>query len=58
MFNSIRVSLDGKIAAVRESMKLQTKSLERNISPTQAQNDRADARGLAHQKRRKLHILN
>ena len=60
MFNSLRVSLEGKAAAVRESMTLRRDSFQRNIARTQGQVARADARGrrhLAHQKRRKLHIL-
>ena len=60
MFNSIRVSLDGKVAAVKESMALRRESLERNIARTQGQVTRAESRGrlqVAHQKRRKLGIL-
>lgn len=35
MFNSIRVSVDGKIAAIRESMARRREGLERNIARTQ-----------------------
>ena len=57
MFNSLRASLDGKMAAVKESMALRTESLERNIARTQGQVARAKSRGrlqAAHQRRRKL----
>ena len=60
MFNSLRVSLDGKMASIRESMTLRREGLERNIARTQGQISRADSKGLkdvAHQKRRKLHNL-
>ena len=60
MFNSIRVSLDGKIAAIRESMARRREGLKRNIARTHGQISRGTSRGgwqVAHQKRRKLHNL-
>ena len=60
MFNSLRVSLDGKMAAIKESMALRRDSLERNIARTQGQVARAKSRGrlqVAHQRRRKLDTL-
>ena len=60
MFNSLRVSLEGKMAAVKESMALRRDSLERNIARTQGQVARAKSRGrlqVAHQRRRKLDTL-
>ena len=56
MFNAVRVSLDGKIAAVRESMKLRYDSLERRTAQAEKQIAEANDRGLAnvahHKKRR------
>ena len=57
MFNAVRVSLDGKIAAVRESMKLRYDSLERRIAQAEKQIAEANDRGLAnvvHHKKRRL----
>ena len=60
MFNAVRVSLDGKIAAVRESMKLRYDSLERRIAQAEKQIAEANDRGLAnvaHHKKRRLASL-
>ncbi len=60
MFNSIRVSFEGKVAAVKQSMALRRESLDRNIARTKGQVARATSRGLrhvAHQRRRKLDVL-
>ena len=57
MFNSIRVSLEGKIASVREQQKLRLDSLERRIARAERQVKEAEQQGLmarAHQKRRRL----
>ena len=60
MFNSLRVSLEGKISAVRESMDRQVASLERRIKRAEAQIAHAIDRGdlnAAHQKKRRLASL-
>ena len=60
MFNSLRVSLEGKISAVRESMDRRIASLERRIKHAEGQIAQAIERGklnAAHQKRRRLSIL-
>ena len=60
MFNGVRVSLDGKIASVREQQKLRLDSLGRRIARSQRQiavaveRDRWDQ---VHQKRRRLATL-
>ena len=57
MFNAIRVSLDGKVASVREQHKVRLDDLQRRIS--RAERQIADAaehgrRGQVHQKKRRL----
>ena len=57
MFNGVRVSLEGKIASVREQQKLRADGLERRIRRAERQIALAVERGLAgqvHQKRRRL----
>ena len=57
MFTSLRVSLEGKISAVRESMKLRVDGLERRIKRAEEQIAEALERGrlnAAHQKKRRL----
>ena len=57
MFNAVRVSLEGKVASVREAMKLRRDSLERRIARAERQIAAADERGQGdqvHQKRRRL----
>ena len=60
MFNSLRVSLEGKILAVRESMDRHIESLKTRIKRAEAQIAAAIERGnlnAAHQKKRRLAIL-
>ncbi len=60
MFNSLRVSLEGKISAVRESMDRYIKSLETRMKRAETQIAQAIERGsltVAHQKKRRLSIL-
>ena len=60
MFNSLRVSLEGKISAVRESMDRQIASLEARIERAKKQIVEAverDKLNAAHQKKRRLSIL-
>ena len=60
MFNSLRVSLEGKISAVRESMDRRIASLETRIKRAEVQIAEAIERGklnAAHQKKRRLSIL-
>ena len=60
MFNAVRVSLEGKIASVRERQKLQLDSLVRRIARAQRQIANADEHGRwdhAHQKQRRLATL-
>ena len=60
MFNSLRVSLEGKISAVRESMDRQIASLETRIKRAEVQIAEAIERGklnAAHQKKRRLSVL-
>ena len=57
MFNSIRVSLEGKIVSVRDQQKLRLDSLEKRIARAERQVKEAEQQGLmarAHQKRRRL----
>ena len=57
MFNGVRVSLEGKIASVREGMKLRLDDLERRIARAERQVSKAVKKGRrqqAHQKRRRL----
>ena len=60
MFNAVRVSLEGKIASVREQQKLQVDSLERRIARAQRQIADAVEHGRwqqVHQKGRRLETL-
>ena len=57
LFNGVRVSLEGKVAAVRESQRLQQDSLQRRIARAQRQVSDAAERGRwdqVHQKKRRL----
>ena len=57
MFNGVRVSLEGKIASVREQQKLRLDSLGRRVARAQRQIDGAGEYGRwdqVHQKRRRL----
>ena len=57
MFNAVRVSLEGKVAAVRESQRLRVDSLQRRIARAQRQVSDAAERGRwdqVHQKKRRL----
>ena len=57
MFNAVRVSLDGKMASVRESQRLQHDSLQRRIARAQRQVSDAAERGRwdqVHQQQRRL----
>ena len=60
MFNALRVSLEGKISAVRESMNRYIESLKTRIKRAEVQIAAAIERGnlnMAHQKKRRLAIL-
>ena len=60
MFNSLRVPLEGKISAVRESMDRHIESLETRVKRAEGQIAHAVERGnlnAAHQKKRRLSIL-
>ena len=57
MFNGVRVSLEGKIASVREQQKLRVEDMARTIVRAESQVAAAEQDGLwnrAHQKRRRL----
>ena len=57
MFNAIRVSLEGKVASVREQQLLRRDDLQRRIARAQGQIDQAgrEAQGdWRHQKQRRL----
>ena len=57
LFNGVRVSLEGKVASVRESQRLQHDSLQRRIARAQRQVSDAAERGRwdqVHQKKRRL----
>ena len=57
MFNGVRVSLEGKVASVRESQRLQQDSLQRRIARAERQVSDAAERGRldqVHQKKRRL----
>ena len=57
MFNAVRVSLEGKVASVREQQKLRRDDLQRRIARAERQvSDAAERgrRGEVHQKRRRL----
>ena len=60
MFNGVRVSLEGKVASVREQQKLRLDSLGRRIARAEGQIAEAAERGRwdqVHQKRRRLATL-
>ena len=60
MFNAVRVSLDGKVSAVRVSQQLRQDSLRRRIDRAEQQVAKAAEQGLwrqVHQKRRRLSNL-
>ena len=60
MFNGVRVPLEGKVASVREQLKLRVDSLGRQIARAERQVTDAAERGRwaqVHQKRRRLAIL-
>ena len=60
MFNALRVSLDGKVASVREAQKLHRDTLHRRISRAERQISDAGKQGRwqqVHQKRRRLGSL-
>ena len=57
MFNAVRVSLDGKVASVKEQQKLRLDDLQRRIVRAERQVSDADERGRqgqVHQKKRRL----
>ena len=57
LFNAVRVSVEGKVAAVRKSQKLQVESLRRRTSRAESQIAKAQERGgldQVHHKRRRL----
>ena len=57
LFNAVRVSLDGKVSAVRAAQRLRVDSLERRIAPGERQVAKAEEQGQwqqVHQKRRRL----
>ena len=57
MFNAVRVSLDGKVSAVRAAQRLRVDSLERRIAPGERQVAQAEEQGRwqqVHQKRRRV----
>ena len=61
MFNGVRVSLEGKIASVREQQKLRVEDMARTIVRAESQVAAAEQDGLwnrAHQKRQRLLNLN
>ena len=57
MFSGVRVSLEGKVSAVRAAQRLRVDSLERRIAPGERQVAKAEEQGRwqqVHQKRRRL----
>ena len=57
LFNAVRVSLDGKVSAVRAAQRLRVDSLERRIAPGERQVAKTEEQGRwqqVHQKRRRL----
>ena len=57
LFNAVRVSLEGKVSAVRAAQRLRVDSLERRIAPGERQVAKAEEPGRwqqVHQKRRRL----
>ena len=60
LFNGVRVSLEGKVSAVRAAQKLRVDSLERRIAQAERQVAQAEEQGRwqqVHQKRRRLASL-
>ena len=57
LFNGVRVSLEGKVSAVRAAQRLRVDSLERRIAPGERQVAQAEEQGRwqqVHEKRRRL----
>ena len=57
MFNAVRVSLEGKVSAVRAAQRLRVDGLERRIAPGERQVAKAEEQGRwqqVHEKRRRL----
>ena len=57
LFNAVRVSLEGKVSAVRAAQRLRVDSLERRIAPGERQVAQAEEQGRwqqVHEKRRRL----
>ena len=57
LFNAVRVSLDGKVSAVRAAQRLRVDGLERRIAPGERQVPQAEEQGRwqqVHEKRRRL----
>ena len=57
MFNAVRVSLEGKVSAVRAAQRLRVDSLERRIAPGERRVAKAEEQGRwqqVHQKRRRV----
>ena len=60
MFNAVRVSLDGKVASVKEQQKRRVDGLQRRIARAERQVAKAEEQGRCqqvHQKRRRLASL-
>ena len=60
MFNAVRVSLEGKVSAVRAAQRLRVDGLERRIAQAERQVGKAEEQGRwqqVHQKRRRLASL-
>ena len=54
MFNGLRVSLEGKVSSVRETMVLRRDGLERRIARAEREVDKGGRRDQVHHKRRRL----
>ena len=57
LFSAVRVSLEGKVSAVRAAQRLRVDGLERRIAPAERQVAKAEEQGRwqqVHQKRRRL----
>ena len=57
LFNAVRITLDGKVSAVRQSQLLQPDSLRRRVSRAEKQVDQAEQEcqwQQVHEKRRRL----
>ena len=60
MFNAVRVSLEGKVASVKEQQKPRVDGLTRSIARAERQTEKAEEHGLwdqVHQKQRRLASL-